>query len=444
MSEGGPISETLEQENVLVWIRENGLAEDIDEASVGDWLLGIGSGAASGAATGAAAGPWGALIGGVLGGALGAAQTAARSSQPSPAPRPPAPRPPARQQPIPRAPAPPPRPSVPAPRGGGQTVVSTQLLQQVVQLLPQLTQLLAQQARTTEGAEASVEHEPSPEAGDAVPDDAFSSYSGAKQDRDEVSSAVIDRGIDQPIGEHEAENTPSPEYPLATRFEPAAAGNFRSYAPTRTNPQRVIRRIVIHITDGGANINGTINWFKNPASGVSAHYIVGQDGEVVQMVAHNDIAFHAHGGNADSIGIEHVANTRGLRPTEAQYCSSAALVRWLCERYKIPLDRTHILGHAELDRRTTHAGCPNAVWNWDYFMGMVTSGSCYPTPTVLRPTEQEFVSDAETIQPEAYRPSFATPPLWSESFIWPNDNVVAEFTADSGWSLEGDGFAWTI
>ncbi|MBD1844532.1 N-acetylmuramoyl-L-alanine amidase [Cyanobacteria bacterium FACHB-63] len=165
----------------------------------------------------------------------------------------------------------------------------------------------------------------------------------------------------------------SPEYPQASRFEPAASSNYR-VSPTA----RTINRIIIHITDGGANIAGPISWFKNPSARVSAHYIVGQDGEVVQMVPHNDVAWHAGSANGDSIGIEHVANTRGLNPTEAEYCASAALVNWLCQQYSIPMDRTHILGHAEADPHTSHRSCPNAVWNWDYFMGLVTSGSCYP------------------------------------------------------------------
>ena len=55
---------------------------------------------------------------------------------------------------------------------------------------------------------------------------------------------------------------------------------------------REIRQIVIHITDGGSRITGTIGWFQNPnqrnARGepihVSAHYVVGRDGEVVQVL----------------------------------------------------------------------------------------------------------------------------------------------------------------
>jgi hypothetical protein len=172
------------------------------------------------------------------------------------------------------------------------------------------------------------------------------------------------QGVVRPLGL-------SPEYPQASRFEPADSGNFRAVSGTRT-----INRIVIHITDGGSKINGTIGWFKNPAAKVSAHYIVGQDGEVVQLVKHNDVAWHASRANGDSIGIEHVANTRGLNPTPAQYSASAALTNWLVTQFNIPMDRTHILGHSEADPKTTHAGCPNAVW-----VGMVTSATSYEPPT---------------------------------------------------------------
>jgi N-acetyl-anhydromuramyl-L-alanine amidase AmpD len=212
-----------------------------------------------------------------------------------------------------------------------------------------------------------------------------------------------DRGIERPA--HEAaesleEAPPPPEYQQASRFEPAAAGNFRVW----TKPQpRPIRRIVIHITSGHENINGTIGWFQNPRAGVSAHYIVGRNGEVVQMVRHNDVAFHAHLANTDSIGIEHVAREPrefgpkdpGMFPTAVQYCASAALVRWLCDQFGIPIDRTHILGHSEADPNTTHTNCPNAVWEWDYFMDMVRNAYCLPAPAGSRVVESAEVAESE-------------------------------------------------
>lgn len=190
------------------------------------------------------------------------------------------------------------------------------------------------------------------------------------------------QGIDGPIPDDEptaqaqaravhALETPTPEYPGASRFAPAHPSNYRAVTETRE-----VDEIVIHITDGGSRISGTIGWFQNPnqrnARGnpihVSAHYVVGRDGEVVQMVRNNDIAWHANSANRRSIGIEHVANTRGLLPTEEQYVASARLVAWLCQQYGLPTDRQHVLGHAEADTHTTHTACPNAVWDWDHYM----------------------------------------------------------------------------
>ena len=162
-------------------------------------------------------------------------------------------------------------------------------------------------------------------------------------------------------------DAPQPEYPGASRFAPAHTGNYRA----RSSP-RTIDEIVIHITDGGSRLSGTVGWFQNPEARVSAHYVIGQDGEVVQMVRHQDVAWHANSANGRSIGIEHVANTRGLVPTEAQYAASAALVQWLCGQFGLPIDRTHVLGHSEADPRTTHRGCPNAVWDWDGYMARFT------------------------------------------------------------------------
>lgn len=214
------------------------------------------------------------------------------------------------------------------------------------------------------------------------------------------------RGIEGPIPDTEpgaapstaqALDAPAPEYPQASRFVAAASENFRAMSSPRT-----IERIVLHITDGGANIEGTIAWFRNPKAQVSAHYVIGRDGEVVQMVRHNDKAWHARSANTKSIGIEHVANTRGLPPTGAQLCASAALVTWLCDQYGIAADREHIVGHAEADPQTTHTGCPNAVWNWEHYMQMIDTRSCIEPAAAI--AQSLGARRAALVRPDRARP----------------------------------------
>lgn len=81
------------------------------------------------------------------------------------------------------------------------------------------------------------------------------------------------------------------------------------------------RYIIIHFTTG-TSIQSTIHWFQSPASGVSAHLLVGRNGRVVQFVPFNKLAFHsgtstwegATNLNRYAIGIE-VDNAGYLRTT---------------------------------------------------------------------------------------------------------------------------------
>lgn len=201
------------------------------------------------------------------------------------------------------------------------------------------------------------------------------------------STDPLDRhGIEQPLPDHlplvppdagtRGADDPEPEYPEAEAF--VAARHFRSW---HGSEDRQVRRIVIHVTAGQADYRRTVKYLQNPTHNgaprpASAHYVIGQSGEVVQMVRHNDIAFHACSANHDSIGIEHVARPRGewgrddpgLLPTAAEYRSSARLVRFLCDRYELPLDREHIVGHVEADPSTSHTNCPDGAWDWDRFL----------------------------------------------------------------------------
>ncbi|MDQ1288336.1 MAG: hypothetical protein QG622_1901, partial [Actinomycetota bacterium] len=151
-----------------------------------------------------------------------------------------------------------------------------------------------------------------------------------------------------------------------------------------------VDRIVIHITDAPTT-SSTVSHFTRADADSSAHYLVGQDGEVIQFVSEDDTAWHARGVNRRSIGIEHVAVKQGgvtyggttfgyLPPTDLEYEESAALVAHLCEKYGLTPDRTTIIGHREADPSSTHTSCPDGAWDWDHFLRLVTTGVCSPQP----------------------------------------------------------------
>ena len=158
-----------------------------------------------------------------------------------------------------------------------------------------------------------------------------------------------------------------PEYYPPIDYVPAARAN---YDVGRT---MAIRQIIIHET-GGTWISA-INWFQNPRSRVSAHYLVkAWGGGILQFVAEGDTAFQARVANPYSIGIEHEFDPRhAVWHTDAQYRSSALLVCAIARRYGIPADRAHIIGHNEVPG-TDHSD-PGPTWNWAYYMSLVRACS---------------------------------------------------------------------
>jgi N-acetyl-anhydromuramyl-L-alanine amidase AmpD len=144
--------------------------------------------------------------------------------------------------------------------------------------------------------------------------------------------------------------------------------------------------IVIHCTDGKSYARPIAEMWQDPSHGTSAHFVIDQDGTTLQCVPLRFAAQHAHDMNSRSVGIEHCARTPGeferppynwtrdpgLPPSEAQYAASARLVAYLLVAGGLPPDRTHVVGHAEIDKKTTHDRCPEGCgWRWDHYMAMV-------------------------------------------------------------------------
>lgn len=163
----------------------------------------------------------------------------------------------------------------------------------------------------------------------------------------------------------------SDDYPAAL-WAPASTSNYQ------TGRTAAINKVVVHVTQG--SYAGSISWFQNPSSQVSAHYVIrSSDGQVTQMVRDANTAWHARSANASSIGIEHegfVADPSWF--TDSMYRSSAALTRHLTAKYGIPRTRTGVVGHSEVPGND-HTD-PGANWNWTYYMSLVNGGTGDPGP----------------------------------------------------------------
>jgi hypothetical protein len=156
------------------------------------------------------------------------------------------------------------------------------------------------------------------------------------------------------------------------------AGSGSNFTPAL---HRTIDRIVIHATEGGSLI-GNVSWLAGDASESSAHYVVSRDGQIVQLVPLHDVAWHSgnRAVNEHSIGIEHIGETDDPAGfTAAEYRASAQLVAWLARRYRIPINRRHIIGHAEVPDPfhpgalggSDHHTDPGTYWRWGYYLKLV-------------------------------------------------------------------------
>ncbi|WP_344075771.1 N-acetylmuramoyl-L-alanine amidase [Streptomyces crystallinus] len=170
----------------------------------------------------------------------------------------------------------------------------------------------------------------------------------------------------------------TPECPagLNCDFVPASTANYNVASRPDTFG---IRQIIVHDTEG--SYEGSVQTFQDPAKSVSTHYLIKADGSLVtQMVATKDEAYHAGNKsfNMHGIGVEHVgyAIKEGSWYSEQQYESSAQLVKYLANRFNIPLDREHIVGHDDVpgpvDKLVSGQHWdPGPYWDWNHYMSLL-------------------------------------------------------------------------
>jgi len=150
--------------------------------------------------------------------------------------------------------------------------------------------------------------------------------------------------------------------------------------------------VILHATAGGSSAEGIADYFRSTEgsnSPVSSHYVVGQDGHVLQVIAEKDGSYAngvvtnsnwSNNPNYYTISIEHVKSTSdNSEPlTPAQQAASFPLIKDICQRNGIGMhdadDNTGITGHFSIDP-INRARCPgNYPWQelWNYLSGGTT------------------------------------------------------------------------
>lgn len=138
--------------------------------------------------------------------------------------------------------------------------------------------------------------------------------------------------------------------------------------------------IVVHDTKspGVTTAAAIARWFARPDARVSAHYVIGKAGEVVQCVPDRARAWHAGPSqlagrrrvNDFSVGIELVNDETHHDPfTAAQYRSLALLTADLMTRYQIPQER--IVGHRDVTDYPLERQDPANNFDWARYRAAV-------------------------------------------------------------------------
>ena len=114
-----------------------------------------------------------------------------------------------------------------------------------------------------------------------------------------------------------------------------------------------VRDIAIHyVGNPGTSAQANRNWYENPSSTVSSHFVVGLKGEVIQCIPLHEKSSATNHRNADTISIEVCHPDASGKFNAAAYNSLVELTAWLVQT--CGLDADHVIRHYDV----TGKECP--------------------------------------------------------------------------------------
>jgi N-acetyl-anhydromuramyl-L-alanine amidase AmpD len=256
-----------------------------------------------------------------------------------------------------------------------------------------------------------------------------------------------------------------PDY-LDAKWAPAYPGHWYTEGYARDF-------VVIHDMEGF--YLAVISYFQQSTTNASAHYCINglQDnasdspaGEITQMVEEKYWAWHVICWNRYMLGIEHegfVSNPAWYTPE--MYLASAKLTKYLCDKYNIPKDRNHIIGHQEWQNpnwvnwvKTSYnpllpAGVPDLnptcnthtdpgqYWDWDFYMQLVKQDSTPPRVVSQPPSTRLNLYDTfsmtfdQRMEPGSIQRGLSISPSVPGTLSWSTDNRTVTFTPSAYWNV---------
>lgn len=161
-------------------------------------------------------------------------------------------------------------------------------------------------------------------------------------------------------------------------YEEFGDGDYGNHDKADRPASQSIEYIVVHDTEATWDV--TLQLVQDPTYVSWQYSLRSSDGHIAQHLPLKDVGWHAGNWfvNAKSVGLEHEGFLTAPDSwyTEAMYRTSARLVRYLAQRYDIPLDRQHVLGHDNVPGTTasTIRGMhtdPGPYWDWAHYFRLL-------------------------------------------------------------------------
>ena len=211
-----------------------------------------------------------------------------------------------------------------------------------------------------------------------------------------------------------------------------------------------VKMVIIHACEGA--YAGCWGWLVKGESGVSAHYVVKEDGsEISQLVKEAKKGWHIAatykcelngnkecgvqgvGANGFTVGIEHAGFTNQALWHANLIDQSAKLTCDITKRHNIARDKYHIVGHGQLQPYNRDDPGPN--WPWATYLNKVNAYCADPAPPPVPEPMPEPEPEPEPDPEPDPEPQPQDPvEIIVDSSAGNNDPARAKMTASGEWS----------
>lgn len=136
-----------------------------------------------------------------------------------------------------------------------------------------------------------------------------------------------------------------------------------------------VNRIVIHYTGNpGTTAKANRDYFEslaeNPVTSASSHFVIGLEGEIIQCVPLNEIAYASNKANTDSISIECCHPGESGEFNVETYNQCVALTARLCCYYHLDPE-TDVIRHYDVTGKECPIFYVEHPEEWEMFLGFV-------------------------------------------------------------------------